>query len=198
MGGRRQLGDVGDAGVVDRVSGAAGGARAGLVAMGGGGRHGDDPCREIDDKTRYYRRTTRAAHRPCSPACCGARWHRLQQSRRRRRRNRCLARYGYRRLAREDREAARAAVRSSGPTQDPIDLHDRGDCYEQALAPSSRPRRSCARPRPSAADAKAAEAKAPNPQQEKMTACNKQAGDKKGDERKAFMKTCLSARPPRR
>jgi hypothetical protein len=28
----------------------------------------------------------------------------------------------------------------------------------------------------------------------KMTACNKEAGDKKGDERKAFMKECLSAK----
>ena len=35
---------------------------------------------------------------------------------------------------------------------------------------------------------------AKNPQQEKMKACNEQAGDKKGDERKAFMKTCLSAK----
>ena len=35
-----------------------------------------------------------------------------------------------------------------------------------------------------------------NPQQEKMKACNAQAGDKKGDDRKAFMKTCLSAAPP--
>lgn len=34
-----------------------------------------------------------------------------------------------------------------------------------------------------------------NPQQEKMKTCNTQAGDKKGDERKAFMKTCLSAAP---
>ena len=34
-----------------------------------------------------------------------------------------------------------------------------------------------------------------NPQQNKMAACNKEAGDKKGDERKAFMKTCLSAKP---
>src|SRR5437667_10757192 len=31
-------------------------------------------------------------------------------------------------------------------------------------------------------------------QQEKMKACNAQAGDKKGDERKAFMKSCLSAK----
>jgi hypothetical protein len=32
-------------------------------------------------------------------------------------------------------------------------------------------------------------------QQDKMKMCNDQAGDKKGDERKAFMKTCLSAKP---
>ena len=32
-------------------------------------------------------------------------------------------------------------------------------------------------------------------QQEKMKMCNQQAGDKKGDERQAFMKTCLSAKP---
>ena len=31
-------------------------------------------------------------------------------------------------------------------------------------------------------------------QQSKMTTCNKDAGDKKGDERKAFMKECLSAK----
>jgi hypothetical protein len=31
-------------------------------------------------------------------------------------------------------------------------------------------------------------------QQSKMADCNKDAGDKKGDERKAFMKTCLSAK----
>ena len=31
-------------------------------------------------------------------------------------------------------------------------------------------------------------------QQTKMATCNKEAGDKKGDERKAFMKTCLSAK----
>jgi hypothetical protein len=36
---------------------------------------------------------------------------------------------------------------------------------------------------------------ATNSQQDKMKACNEQAGDKKGDERKAFMKTCLSAKP---
>ena len=34
----------------------------------------------------------------------------------------------------------------------------------------------------------------PSAQNNKMTACNKEAGDKKGDERKAFMSTCLSAK----
>jgi hypothetical protein len=28
-----------------------------------------------------------------------------------------------------------------------------------------------------------------------MKVCNKQAGDKKGDDRKAFMKSCLSSAP---
>lgn len=41
-----------------------------------------------------------------------------------------------------------------------------------------------------------APAKTPSPaqlaQQEKMSSCNKDATGKKGDERKAFMKTCLS------
>lgn len=32
-------------------------------------------------------------------------------------------------------------------------------------------------------------------QQSKMKECNVQAADKKGDERKAFMKECLSAKP---
>jgi psiF repeat len=36
---------------------------------------------------------------------------------------------------------------------------------------------------------------APTAQQSKMGSCNKDAGDKKGDERKAFMKECLSAKP---
>ena len=40
---------------------------------------------------------------------------------------------------------------------------------------------------PKPADAK------PNPQQERMKACNAKAGDKKGDERKKFMSDCLSA-----
>jgi hypothetical protein len=39
----------------------------------------------------------------------------------------------------------------------------------------------------------AGDAPAPNPQQERMKTCNTKAGDKKGDERKAFMKDCLSA-----
>ncbi|MFG6414158.1 PsiF family protein [Roseateles sp. DC23W] len=37
--------------------------------------------------------------------------------------------------------------------------------------------------------------KAPTAQQSKMVTCNKDAGDKKGDERKAFMKDCLAAKP---
>ena len=36
-------------------------------------------------------------------------------------------------------------------------------------------------------------AKAPTAQQSKMATCNTEAGDKKGDERKAFMKQCLGA-----
>lgn len=42
--------------------------------------------------------------------------------------------------------------------------------------------------------AQAADAKAPTAQQSKMGECNKEAADKKGDERKAFMKSCLSAK----
>ncbi len=34
-----------------------------------------------------------------------------------------------------------------------------------------------------------------NSQQTKMTTCNAEAAGKKGDERKAFMKECLSAKP---
>jgi hypothetical protein len=41
--------------------------------------------------------------------------------------------------------------------------------------------------------AAAASSPAKTAQQSKMTTCNAEAGDKKGDERKAFMKTCLSA-----
>jgi psiF repeat-containing protein len=44
-----------------------------------------------------------------------------------------------------------------------------------------------------ACGAYAADAKM-TPQQEKMKTCNDQASDKKGDDRKAFMKTCLSAK----
>ena len=47
-----------------------------------------------------------------------------------------------------------------------------------------------------APDMKKAAASAPmTKQQTKMGTCNTEAGDKKGDERKAFMKTCLSAKP---
>jgi len=43
--------------------------------------------------------------------------------------------------------------------------------------------------------AHAADEKAPTGQQNKMKTCNAEAKDKKGDERKAFMKECLSAKP---
>jgi psiF repeat len=49
-----------------------------------------------------------------------------------------------------------------------------------------------------ASGAYAAAADSANPQQEKMKACNTSAGDKKGDERKAYMKTCLSAKPEKK
>ena len=41
----------------------------------------------------------------------------------------------------------------------------------------------------------AEKAPAKNSQQTKMATCNAEAKDKKGDERKAFMKECLSAKP---
>ena len=44
-------------------------------------------------------------------------------------------------------------------------------------------------------DSKAAASDSKMTQQDKMKMCNEQAGDKKGEERKAFMKTCLSAKP---
>jgi len=44
-----------------------------------------------------------------------------------------------------------------------------------------------------AAPAAAASAPAKSAQQSKMGTCNKDAEGKKGDERKAFMKSCLSA-----
>jgi len=44
--------------------------------------------------------------------------------------------------------------------------------------------------------AQAADEKKPTAQQEKMAQCNKEAGDMKGDERKAFMSKCLSAKEP--
>jgi len=43
--------------------------------------------------------------------------------------------------------------------------------------------------------AHAADEIAPTAQQSKMKTCNVEAKDKKGDERKAFMKECLSAKP---
>ena len=46
----------------------------------------------------------------------------------------------------------------------------------------------------SAAKSDKAAGKAPTAQQSRMKACNTQAEGKKGDERKAFMKECLSAK----
>ena len=46
-----------------------------------------------------------------------------------------------------------------------------------------------------ATTAMAADDKANTPQQNKMATCNKEAGDKKGDERKAFMSECLKNKP---
>jgi hypothetical protein len=43
--------------------------------------------------------------------------------------------------------------------------------------------------------AQAADGDAKTAQQSKMGTCNKDAEGKKGDERKAFMKECLSAKP---
>ncbi len=44
------------------------------------------------------------------------------------------------------------------------------------------------------AGAAQAQEKTKTPQQNKMAMCNKDATGKTGDERKAFMKTCLSAK----
>jgi hypothetical protein len=41
--------------------------------------------------------------------------------------------------------------------------------------------------------AMAADEKKMTPQQQKMATCNKEAGDKKGDDRKKFMSECLKA-----
>src|SRR3989344_2223425 len=48
---------------------------------------------------------------------------------------------------------------------------------------------------PATPAAPAASAAAPTKQQTRMATCNAEAADKKGDERKAFMKTCLSNKP---
>ena len=42
----------------------------------------------------------------------------------------------------------------------------------------------------------ASHAKPANPQQSKMGECNKEAADKKGDERKSFMSSCLKKDKP--
>jgi len=43
--------------------------------------------------------------------------------------------------------------------------------------------------------AHADEKKAPTAQQNKMSLCNKEAGERKGEERKKFMSECLKAKP---
>jgi hypothetical protein len=48
---------------------------------------------------------------------------------------------------------------------------------------------------PASASASAAASAPKNSQQSKMATCNADAAGKKGDERKAFMKECLSAKP---
>ena len=50
----------------------------------------------------------------------------------------------------------------------------------------------------SLAGAALAQTPAKTAQQEKMKTCNAEAAGKKGDERKAFMKTCLSNKPETR
>jgi hypothetical protein len=47
-----------------------------------------------------------------------------------------------------------------------------------------------------ASAAPAADEKKLTPQQERMKTCSAEAGDKKGDERKAFMSTCLKGETP--
>ncbi|MFM9880340.1 MAG: PsiF family protein [Burkholderiaceae bacterium] len=65
----------------------------------------------------------------------------------------------------------------------------------QAAGHSDKPAAAASAAKPAAAaSAPAADAKAPSAQNTKMATCNKEAGEKKGDERKAFMKTCLSAK----
>lgn len=63
--------------------------------------------------------------------------------------------------------------------------------YAQGTAPAAAPAAPAAPA--AAAPAAAAETAAPNSQQQKMKDCNAQAAGKKGADRKAFMKTCLSA-----
>ena len=66
-----------------------------------------------------------------------------------------------------------------------------GAAHAQPAAPMTTP---SAAPQSSApSPAQNASERAPTAQQNKMTACNKDAAGKKGDERKAFMKQCLSA-----
>ena len=60
---------------------------------------------------------------------------------------------------------------------------------------SSKPAAPAATPAAAPAPAPEAAPAAGNSQQNKMATCNKEATGKKGDERKAFMKECLSNKP---
>jgi hypothetical protein len=60
---------------------------------------------------------------------------------------------------------------------------------------SSKPAAPAATPAAAPAPAPEAAPTAGNSQQNKMATCNKEATGKKGDERKAFMKECLSNKP---
>ena len=69
----------------------------------------------------------------------------------------------------------------------------------QAAAPAAAPAKApppAAAPAAASADKAAPDAAEKTPQQNKMALCNKSAEGKKGDERKAFMKECLSAKKP--
>jgi hypothetical protein len=70
--------------------------------------------------------------------------------------------------------------------------------FAQTAAPQQKaPAAQTAAPAPAAPAAKsAAPAPAANPQQERMKECNVKAEGKKGDERKAFMSSCLSGKEP--
>ena len=111
MCGRRQLGDVGDPGVVDRVGGARRGACPGLVAMRCGGRHGHGSLNKFTPKqhiTAYWYRRVRGG----AASCCSAGWRACNSPGGAVRETVASARCGYRRLAFEGSTAQVRATRS--------------------------------------------------------------------------------------